>query len=82
VGEYGREVTMLVAGRIHDLRNRQGMSMEQLAKLAGLHRTSISLIERGKRGLTVEASAEIARALGVALSELLASPNTSSAIRP
>lgn len=55
-------------------RHRQGagLSQEALADEAGLHRTYISLVERGRRNVSVDALAQIAEALGTYPSRLLA----------
>lgn len=56
---------------IADLRKELGLSLEEIAKRTGLHRTTISLIERGEREPTVETASKIARALNKSLAELL-----------
>ena len=48
------------------------LSQEELADRAGLHRTYISLLERGRRNPSVDALGKIAGALGVPASRLLA----------
>lgn len=48
-----------------------GVTQEVLAGRAGLHRTYISLVERGKRSPTLDAVESIARALTLSASELL-----------
>lgn len=48
------------------------MSQESLAEESGLHRTYISLVERGHRNITVDALSQIAEALGVYPSRLMA----------
>ena len=53
-------------------RNRPGISQEELADRANLHRTYISLVERARRNLTVDALDRIARGLTVPASRLLA----------
>jgi transcriptional regulator with XRE-family HTH domain len=57
---------------IHEHRAQRGWSLERLASAAGLHRTSIGLVERGSRGLSAAAAYRIAAALGVPLSALIA----------
>jgi transcriptional regulator with XRE-family HTH domain len=47
------------------------LSQEELAFRAGLHRTYISLVERGKRKPTMEAVERIAIALNLELDELI-----------
>ncbi len=57
---------------VRQLRKANGLSQEQLAAEAGLHRTYISLVERGQRNITVDALSQIAEALGVYASRLIA----------
>ena len=56
--------------RIRDLRLAKGLSQEELAFRAGIHRTYLGGIERGERNPALKNMAAIARALGVKLSEL------------
>jgi transcriptional regulator with XRE-family HTH domain len=49
----------------------QGLSQERLAELASLHRTYVSLVERGERNLTIDSMEKLANALDVQLRELL-----------
>ncbi len=39
---------------------------------AGIHRTSLGLIERGKRGMTLDVASHLAAALDTRLSKLVA----------
>jgi len=57
--------------RVRQLRERHGFSQEELADAAGLHRTHISLIERGKRSVRLETIARLAAALHVQPARLL-----------
>lgn len=57
--------------RIRALRLSRGLSQEALADAARLHRTHISLIERGQRAVRLETIAALAVALGVQPSELM-----------
>ncbi|MCC6526761.1 MAG: helix-turn-helix transcriptional regulator [Polyangiaceae bacterium] len=57
--------------RIRSLRHERGLSQEELADRAELHRTYVGGIERGERNPTVRNLAAMARALGVSLSTLL-----------
>jgi transcriptional regulator with XRE-family HTH domain len=61
-----------VGRAIRELRERAGLSQEELAAESGLHRTYISLVERGRRNITVEALSQIAEALNVYPSRLVA----------
>jgi len=57
--------------RIRKLRKTQGLSQEELAELAGLHRNYIGGIERGERNIALLNIVRLAKALGVSPSELL-----------
>ncbi len=57
---------------IRKYREGAGLSQEALAEEAGLHRTYISLVERGRRNISVDALSQIAEALGVYPSRLMA----------
>jgi transcriptional regulator with XRE-family HTH domain len=61
-----------VGRAIRKRREEVGLSQEGLAEEAGLHRTYISLVERGRRNISVDALSQIAEALGVYPSKLLA----------
>ena len=54
------------------LRSLQGLSQEDLADLAKLDRTFISMLERGTRRATLESTLAIARAFKLSLMELIA----------
>jgi len=53
------------------LRKARGLSQEELAELAELHRNYIGGIERGERNVALLNIVRLAKALGVSLSELL-----------
>lgn len=56
--------------RIEELRRKKGMTQEELAEKAGLHRAYFWDIENG-RNISIKTAYKIARALEVKLSELL-----------
>ncbi len=56
--------------RVRVLRVTRGLSQEQLAELAGLHRTYISSLERGQRNVGIDNVRALAVALGVEPSKL------------
>lgn len=57
---------------IHDLRLEAGVSQEELARRAGMHRTYLGGIERGERNLSFANLLKVAAVLGQSPSELLA----------
>ncbi|UNU23973.1 helix-turn-helix domain-containing protein [Microcoleus vaginatus] len=57
--------------QVRKLRKARGLSQEELAELAELHRNYIGGIERGERNVALLNMVRLAKALGVSLSELL-----------
>ena len=57
--------------RMRDLRKKQGFSQEAFADHCGLHRTAVSLIERGERVPSLITLVTISRGFGMSVSELL-----------
>ena len=57
--------------RIQRLRHDQGLSQEELAHRADLHRTYVSGVERGVRNPTLTVIERIAAGLGVTLAALV-----------
>ncbi len=64
-------VSVLLGKRIQRLRKAAGYSQEAFANEVGVHRTYMSLIERGQRNMTVMSYIRIIRKLGIAEDELL-----------
>jgi transcriptional regulator with XRE-family HTH domain len=57
--------------KVREKRNALGLSQEAFADKAGLDRTYISGIERGKRNVALRNIEAIAKALGISLAELM-----------
>lgn len=57
--------------RIARLRRRKKLMQVDLASATGLTQTHISLLENGKRGISMTTLQKIAKALGVKANELL-----------
>lgn len=55
----------ILATNLRRLRESKGMSQEQLASRAGLHRTYVGAIERAERNITLATLQRIANALAV-----------------
>lgn len=51
-------------------RLKQGLSQEELATKAGVHRTYIGMIERAEKNITLENIKKIAGALSIKISDL------------
>jgi transcriptional regulator with XRE-family HTH domain len=64
------EITVRFGGKVREERRKRRLSQEKLAELCGLDRTYISGVERGERNVSLRNIVRIARALGVAPSEL------------
>jgi len=60
----------LFAKRVRELRLERGLSQDELADAAGLHRTYIGTVERGEQSIGIDNVEKIAKALKVAISEL------------
>ncbi len=58
-----------IGTRIKDLREKIGMNQEELAFLAGVHRTYVGAVERGEQNLTLMTMKRFMDALGASLEE-------------
>lgn len=66
-----KEPILLTFGRsVQKLRKERNLSQEQLADLAGVHRTYIGMIERAEKNITLCNIEKIADALKVEIKEL------------
>lgn len=65
------DIRQRLAKNLREQRARRGLSQEQFAFEAGIHRTYISDLERGARNPTIVVVDRIAKALGVRPGELL-----------
>lgn len=57
--------------RVRQCREQLGLSQEEFAEKAGIHRTYVSSIELGKVNVGIEIANELALVLGKRLSELV-----------
>ena len=64
------DIKVFVGKRIKELRNKIGISQEELAGIAELDRTYITSVECGRRNISIVNLEKISKALGVAISEL------------
>lgn len=65
-----KEILVKFGKKIMELRNSLGISQEELADKAGLHRTYIGMIERAEKNVTLINIEKIANALDVNIKEL------------
>jgi DNA-binding XRE family transcriptional regulator len=66
------DVKKLFGAAVRQRRGHLGISQEELAGRAGLHRTYISDVERGARNVSLESIHRLAAALEVPMSQLFA----------
>jgi transcriptional regulator with XRE-family HTH domain len=64
------DVLIKFGERVRDLRKERGLSQEQLAFKADLHRTYIGMIERAEKNITLINIEKIANALEVTIDQL------------
>jgi transcriptional regulator with XRE-family HTH domain len=67
----GVEPEALFGANVRGERQQRGLTQEALAAASGLHRTEISLLERGAREPRLSTVVRLARALGLPASSLL-----------
>ena len=64
-------ILLLFGHNVQKYRISQGLSQENLADLAGVHRTYIGMIERAEKNITLRNMEKIAKALNIQIQELL-----------
>jgi len=57
--------------KVRDLRKKKGLTQEELAFKAELHRTYIGMIERAEKNITLTNIEKIANALEVSINDLM-----------
>ncbi|UKP00219.1 helix-turn-helix domain-containing protein [Nostoc sp. UHCC 0870] len=65
------EILTRFGQRVRDERLKQGLSQEELAEKAGLHRTYIGMIERAEKNITLINIDKLAKALELTIDNLL-----------
>ncbi len=61
---------MVLGRRVRQLRKQAGLTQEELAHVAGLHRAEVGFIERGERDVGVTILWPLAEGLGVGVADL------------
>lgn len=59
------------ASRLRQMRQVKGLSQEDLADRASLHRTYVGSVERGERNISIDNIERLAKALEIDIIELL-----------
>ena len=72
MGDESRDIVEVLIRLFRTLRSHRHLSLESAADQAGIHRTHLSLLERGERQPTLAVAIQIAHASGYDLSTLLA----------
>jgi transcriptional regulator with XRE-family HTH domain len=67
----GSDLEIVFGQVIRELREKQGLSQEQLSFAAARHRTYVSLIERGRNSPSIRTLWLLADALGVEPSDII-----------
>jgi transcriptional regulator with XRE-family HTH domain len=70
-GEEVFDGRAVLASRVKGIRTERHFSQAALAERAGMHRTYLSSIERGRRNVPLDTVCRLAWALGVDVRELL-----------
>jgi DNA-binding XRE family transcriptional regulator len=63
-------ILLLFGANVQKYRKKLGLSQEQLAEIAGVHRTYIGMVERAEKNITLCNIEKIAKALKVQIQEL------------
>lgn len=65
-----KNITIQFGKRVREIRSEKGLSQEELAFRAKVHRTYLGGIERGERNPSLKNIASIAKALNIPIAEL------------
>lgn len=65
-----REILTKFGQKVRERRFELGLSQEELATRAGVHRTYVGMIERAEKNITLTNIEKIAKALGLSLDEI------------
>lgn len=70
-----QDILIKFGGKVREERFKLGLSQEELASRAGVHRTYIGMIERAEKNITLENIEKLAKALNIPLSKLVEDEN-------
>lgn len=66
-----KDILQIFGNNVRRYRKEKGLSQEDLAFQAGVHRTYIGMIERAEKNITLINIEKIANALGISIDKLL-----------
>ena len=66
-----KEILVKFGNKVRERRVKLGLSQEELAHRAGVHRTYIGMIERAEKNITLENIQKISEALKMPLNKLM-----------
>jgi transcriptional regulator with XRE-family HTH domain len=66
-----KEILVKFGERVREKRLEQGLSQEELAVKAGVHRTYIGMIERAEKNITLSNIEKVAKALDISITNLI-----------
>ena len=66
-----KEILIKFGNKVRERRIELGLSQEELAGRADLHRTYIGMIERAEKNITIENIEKIAKALEISLDKIM-----------
>lgn len=64
-----KEISVKFGTKVREERVKQGLSQEQLASRAGVHRTYVGMIERAEKNITLENIEKVSKALKIKISD-------------
>lgn len=67
-----KEILVKFGDKVRERRTALGLSQEELASRAGVHRTYIGMIERAEKNITLQNIEKVAKALEISLDKLMA----------
>jgi transcriptional regulator with XRE-family HTH domain len=62
-----RDILVRFGQKVRSERERKGLSQEELASRAGVHRTYVGMIERAEKNITLANIEKICKALGLSI---------------
>ncbi len=66
-----KDILIRFGKKVREERKKLGLSQEEFADRASVHRTYVGMIERAEKNITLESMEKIAKALKIKISDLL-----------